>query len=417
MDQWTRPGPNGKRIKTKRHGRGKRWLARWHEAGTGKERSRAFDTKGQAEAFLARLHTQLADGTWVDPKLGLGVTVGEYADRWLKTKSGLAESTIVSYTDIRNSARFRDRWDACPVGAVTQAAVIEWMAAVLNEVSASRTRHYHVVLNGALALAVADKKIPINPARTARGGEDGVKLPRLPRPDPKAIEDAAKVEAYVAALERHSERAAVFGLTLVFSGLRFGEANRLEVADLVGRILMVEHSTATVHGRQVEADTKSHRKRQVVLPQAVADRIRELVGDRKTGPLLPAPRGGRWHHCSWTRIHKRAVAAAVIAHEDCAGAGCRGCEQGWVSAGLPEDTTTHQLRHTAVSHAIDAGASVKAVQRMVGHSTAKLTLDTYTRLRTDELEEVADALADRVPQRGVRSTPSGRPVRRLRAVQ
>jgi integrase len=38
------------------------------------------------------------------------------------------------------------------------------------------------------------------------------------------------------------------------------------------------------------------------------------------------------------------------------------------------------LRHTAASLAISAGANVKAVQLMLGHKSAALTLDTYADL-------------------------------------
>jgi hypothetical protein len=54
--------------------------------------------------------------------------------------------------------------------------------------------------------------------------------------------------------------------------------------------------------------------------------------------------------------------------------------------------TPHDLRHTAVSLAISAGANVKAVQTMLGHAFAVLTLDTYADLFPDDLEQVSAAL-------------------------
>ena len=39
-----------------------------------------------------------------------------------------------------------------------------------------------------------------------------------------------------------------------------------------------------------------------------------------------------------------------------------------------------------------AGANVKAVQRMLGHSSAAMTLDVYADLFEDDLDAVADAL-------------------------
>ena len=47
---------------------------------------------------------------------------------------------------------------------------------------------------------------------------------------------------------------------------------------------------------------------------------------------------------------------------------------------------------TAASLAISAGANVKAVQRMLGHASAAMTLDTYAELFEDDLDSVAVAL-------------------------
>ncbi len=54
--------------------------------------------------------------------------------------------------------------------------------------------------------------------------------------------------------------------------------------------------------------------------------------------------------------------------------------------------TPHDLRHTAASLAVSAGANVKALQRMLGHASAAMTLDRYADLFDDDLDTVADAL-------------------------
>ena len=54
--------------------------------------------------------------------------------------------------------------------------------------------------------------------------------------------------------------------------------------------------------------------------------------------------------------------------------------------------TPHDLRHTAASLAVSAGADVEAVQRMLGHASAAITLDVYADLFDDDLEAVATAL-------------------------
>jgi hypothetical protein len=52
----------------------------------------------------------------------------------------------------------------------------------------------------------------------------------------------------------------------------------------------------------------------------------------------------------------------------------------------------HDLRHTAASLAVAAGANVKAIQKMLGHASAAMTLDIYADLFDDDLEAVATAL-------------------------
>jgi integrase len=54
--------------------------------------------------------------------------------------------------------------------------------------------------------------------------------------------------------------------------------------------------------------------------------------------------------------------------------------------------TIHDLRHTTASLTVSAGANVKAVQRMLGHASAAMTLDVYADLFNDDLDDVAHRL-------------------------
>jgi integrase len=52
----------------------------------------------------------------------------------------------------------------------------------------------------------------------------------------------------------------------------------------------------------------------------------------------------------------------------------------------------HDLRHTAASLLIREGASIKAVQKQLGHKDAVQTLNRYGHLYPDELDSLADRL-------------------------
>lgn len=60
-------------------------------------------------------------------------------------------------------------------------------------------------------------------------------------------------------------------------------------------------------------------------------------------------------------------------------------------SGVPR-LTPHDLRPTAASLAVSAGANVKTVQRMLGHASAAMTLDVYSDLFDHHLDAVGVAL-------------------------
>jgi integrase len=50
------------------------------------------------------------------------------------------------------------------------------------------------------------------------------------------------------------------------------------------------------------------------------------------------------------------------------------------------------MRHTCASLLAVAGAPIKAIQAQLGHSTAEMTLNRYSRLYPDDLHELATHL-------------------------
>jgi integrase len=65
------------------------------------------------------------------------------------------------------------------------------------------------------------------------------------------------------------------------------------------------------------------------------------------------------------------------------------CDPAAVKVGAP-GLVPQELRHTCASLAIrSAGASIKAVQALLGHKTATMTLDRYGSLYDSDLDAVA----------------------------
>jgi integrase len=70
----------------------------------------------------------------------------------------------------------------------------------------------------------------------------------------------------------------------------------------------------------------------------------------------------------------------------------RGWFAGAVSRAKVPTITPHDLRHTCASLSDSAGMNVLALQRMLGHTSAKVTLDTYADLFDADLDAVAATL-------------------------
>ncbi|WP_375804497.1 tyrosine-type recombinase/integrase [Arsenicicoccus cauae] len=77
------------------------------------------------------------------------------------------------------------------------------------------------------------------------------------------------------------------------------------------------------------------------------------------------------------------------------------------------DVTPHDMRHTAASPAIASGANVKAVQQMLGHTSAAMTLDVYAGLFPDDLDAVGRSLDALVLRPGVPQTCHNGPAEAL----
>jgi len=72
-----------------------RWRARY-VAPDGRERSRTFERKVDAELFVASVETDKVRGAWVDPRLSK-TTFGEWAASWRSTVVHLKPKTRTGY--------------------------------------------------------------------------------------------------------------------------------------------------------------------------------------------------------------------------------------------------------------------------------------------------------------------------------
>jgi integrase len=189
---------------------------------------------------------------------------------------------------------------------------------------------------------------------------------RLPRRDRSCHADRPDHEAIV--------------LLLAYTGVRWGEMAALKVGsvNLMRCRLDIYEVIAEVRGKQVTDTVKNHERRSVPFPDFLVPALSTLMVGKSLNSQIFVGETGQPVRVSTFR--PRAFAPAV-----------KRCQ---VVDPLFPTITPHDLRHTAASLAISAGANPKGVQTMLGHASAAMTLDTYADLFPDDLDAVASALSE-----------------------
>ncbi|MDT3397724.1 tyrosine-type recombinase/integrase [Streptomyces sp. B1866] len=391
------------------------------------------------EETRRRLHT--------GQDLTVRITVGEWLDTWLAGKKGRPSSISREASIIRVHLKPRlghlrlDRLrtshlteafeaiaeasvqtaenNAARRAAVAELGTIPWkgrdnrarrkalkehiaqMAPYGRIVGASTRQRIRSSLRAALNVAIKRQLITFNPA--AHIELDAGRRPKAlvwtdervehwqrtgERPSPVMVWTPEQTGAFL----DHAETDPLYALfhLIAFRGLRRGEgcgqqwtdtdlkAKRITVAKqlVVDGWEVYEDDPKTSAGvRTIALDDgtvdvlRAHRERQ--------DRAREEWGDAwvETGRVFTQDNGAWLHPATVTRRFLE------LSEE----------------AGLPP-IRLHDLRHGAATLAHAAGADLKAIQEMLGHSSITITADTYTSLLPEVDRTIAEAAARLVPR-------------------
>lgn len=344
--------------------------------------SRTFNRRQDAVRWLTEQKSEIDRGSWLDPSRGQ-IPTRDLFEPWLATR------------DIEGSTRRNDRalWHAyvdmrfgrMPVASISAPMVREWIAGLTTKrgPAAPRTKRDALrVLRGVLAYAIEDGRIPRNAAV-------GIKISGTKGTPGQAL-SLPELRVFVSALKPpHHEIA----LVLALAGLRWSEIAALDERDVIredSRLYLAirRRHVLDEEGKRVTLPgTKGGRSvtRMVpLLPELVPIVERYLTGHPHE-PLFPSPRGARLDSRHWRR------------------------DGGWKEACDLIDRVglrPHDLRHTAATAWLRMTGDLKAVQSLMGHSTASMTLDLYAHVLNDTLTRAADVMAkglaeeaDVVPQK------------------
>jgi integrase len=311
-----------------------------------------FAAKRDAERFLALVEADVTQGRWIAPQAGR-TTVAEWADEWFAASMPtLKAKTRHTYRSLL-TRMVLPRFGNVTIAAVLPMTVGRWVADLTARVGPSQVRQAYRLLSQIMDSAVDNGLIAVTPCR-------GVKLPRLPEPDPTIL-TAKHVDRLVAELSPPDD---LLVLVLAYGGLRIGEALclRRRHIDLVDGRVMVAEAVTQLPGGPVIDTPKSHQRRQLALPAFVVERLGLHLADlpdRDEAFLFP----GRQQRTAdrpqsyngWKYRFDRAVERAGLA-----------------------DLIPHDLRATHGSWVADSHGVLVAARRL-GHSNASVTTRHYAR--------------------------------------
>lgn len=342
---------------------GKRYRVRFRTPDNRQSDRRGFRTKREAQEFAATLEVSKQVGQYVEVSRSKTV-IGDLGPDWLEQKIDVKPSTM---TALESSWRVHvePRWGRTPVSNIEHSAVKRWVSDLAQSgKSATTVKRAFGVLSSILDDAVRARRILSNPCH-------GVKTPKKVRTENTFLSHE-QLQCLATEAGRHRTQVLVMGYT----GLRWGEVIGLRVKDLDlqrGRLTVAQNAVevrATIH----VGTPKTHERRSVPFAAFLADLLKRQTRDKLPDALLFPGSDGSYMRRTRTDDNSSGWFAGAVKR-----------------SGVPR-VTPHDLRHTAASLAISAGANVKAVQLMLGHKSAAMTLDVYSGLFPDDLESVATAL-------------------------
>lgn len=338
-----------------------RWRARWRDPDTHKSRERrSFRTKRDARAFLDSLNADILKGEYVDPRAGR-VLIGALGAQWIAAHRNTWALSHWRAVESAWRLHVEPRWGGRRLNEIKPSGVQAWSDELAASYSHTTVGRCVGILSGICATAVGDGLMAHNPCERVR----------LPKKQP-SDRHYLTPEQLLALAAASGTRAPII-LVLGLCGLRYGELRALRVQDVdFDRNRITVARSATKAGTvTVEKSTKGNQVRTVAMPTLVCDALRRQTEGKHDDDLVFDDGHGGY-----------------IAYQCASGSGRGWFKRALQQAGL-EPMSVHDLRHTAASIAIHSGAHVKAVQRMLGHKSAAMTLDTYADLFDNDLDEVA----------------------------
>jgi integrase len=341
-------------IVTRERKDGKRYFAVWRV--NGKQKWKGFRRRKDAHAHLISVLKRVHEGTYREIK---PVTFRLYAEKWLAGLGNLKPSTVASYRSVLEHGLIPVLGDRELVSIGVE-DVNAYLSSVQSKLKAKTLRNHLTLLHKLFEDAREGDYLAAN----RLSGSKALRRPKILREEDEVEVDILDAEEVNRLLDSVDPHYYPLFLTLVSTGTRLGEALGLQWGDLDSGRKTIQIRRTLYRGAYYVPKTKQSR-RAIDVGDQLLDTLRGLKRERfgtesapvdapiftmSTGVLIDPD---NLRH----RIWKPALAKAKLRH-----------------------VVIHSLRHTFASLLISQGENPKYIQTQLGHSSIKLTMDTYGHL-------------------------------------
>lgn len=343
------------------------YRARWRSP-DGKSRSKVFARKVDAKAFLATVEHTKQTGNYVDPAAGR-VPFREYAEQWRLAQPHRHGTGVAVEQHLR--LHVYPVIGSRPIAAIRPSEIQALVSQLSNTLSPSTIAVVYGRIVAVFRSAVRDRAIGWSPCVDIR-------LPSVK--SASTVSEVLTTRHVFALADAVPKRYRAVILAGAGLGLRPGELFGLPVdrVEFLKRRVRVEQQLVRIRGTGVVVGPLKTPTsyRTVPLPEhvarAIATHIETFGPHPQLGLVFTNERGAPIQQFPFSTMFTTAR----------------------TKARLPDWATPHDLRHFYASMLIRSGASVKAVQVRLGHSSAKTTLDVYGHLFPDEEDRTRRALEE-----------------------
>lgn len=358
------------------------WRASYTD-GAGKRRTKQFPRKSDGEAWLVQTQHDVARG--VHTPGSLSPTVKEAATLWIKRceDKKLERKTITSY---------REHVDLHLLPFIGAKKLVDLSVPAVNAFADTLTEQGRspIMVKKVIRSLGSIFKEARRRGLSAAAPTVGIDLDLPDREDPQPIiPTKAELQQIVAGA---AGRWRPLLLTAIFTGLRGSELRGLRWQDISFQTLKLRVSQRADEAHMIGNLKSKAGYRSIHMPPIVAQALREwkLVcpkGD--LGLVFPNLSGKVESHSNILEhgLHPVLMAAGItkpVPSVDDAGEP--------IMRDVPR-YGMHSLRHACASLWIESGYNPKQIQKLMGHSSIKVTFDVYGHLFADDAAE-AQAAAD-----------------------